>query len=295
MIRQIREIGNIDARSVQASDRVRPRAGKLTLNGQVFIVMLYGLTTFCSTFASSVFSPAINYVAAEFDISREVAVLGISTFVLGYSFGPLLFAPLSEMYGRKLSVLAPMLVFACFAAGTAAAKDIQTVFITRFVSMSKDYPSQADSYVKFGGIFASAPIISTGGSLADVFDHRERASAVALYSLAVIVGPTIGPIAGSAVSSSSLGYRWTSWLVVIITCTVVAIDILILPETYVPTLLTRKARRLRWSTGYYALHSKQEMQPISIRSFATKNLILPIKMILMEPMVTCIVVYNSFT
>lgn len=46
--------------------------------------MLFGLTTMCSTFASSVFSPALSYISVQYGISSEVAILGISLFVLGY-------------------------------------------------------------------------------------------------------------------------------------------------------------------------------------------------------------------
>ena len=51
---------------------------------KVIITMLFGMTTMCSTFASSVYSPAVTYVAAEYGISSEVAILGLSLFVLGY-------------------------------------------------------------------------------------------------------------------------------------------------------------------------------------------------------------------
>jgi DHA1 family multidrug resistance protein-like MFS transporter len=42
-----------------------------------------------------------------------------------------LFAPLSELYGRKISVLVPMFIFVCFSAATATAENLQTIFIVR--------------------------------------------------------------------------------------------------------------------------------------------------------------------
>jgi hypothetical protein len=50
---------------------------------KVRITMLYGLCTMSATFASSVFSSADRYVQAEFGIGNEVAILGLSLFVLG--------------------------------------------------------------------------------------------------------------------------------------------------------------------------------------------------------------------
>lgn len=46
----------------------------------------------CSTFASSVFSPALQYVARDYGISQEVAILGLSLFIIGFVPGKLSFA-----------------------------------------------------------------------------------------------------------------------------------------------------------------------------------------------------------
>jgi hypothetical protein len=49
------------------------------------VLVLYGLSTMCATFASSVFSSASSYYARQYGITTEVAVLGVSLFVLGVS------------------------------------------------------------------------------------------------------------------------------------------------------------------------------------------------------------------
>ncbi|KAK9894126.1 MFS general substrate transporter [Cystobasidium minutum MCA 4210] len=245
---------------------------------KVFITMLMGLTTMCSTFASSVFSPALDFVAREYRISPEVAILGLSLFIVGFVPGPIIFAPLSEVYGRKWPTLAPLFVSACFAAATATAENIQTIMITRF----------------FAGVFASAPVTNVGGGLADMWDQRQRATAVVFYSLAVVAGPNLGSIVGAAFSQSHLGWRWTEYFTVILTCSVLALDLLFFPETFAPVILNAKARNLRWKTGRWELHSKSEMNPVGLNIFLHKHLILPLKMIVMEPMVLCITLFNSF-
>jgi DHA1 family multidrug resistance protein-like MFS transporter len=53
------------------------------------ITVMLGLMTFCVTFASSVFSTATKPVAKLYGVSTEVATLGTSLFVLGFSVGPL--------------------------------------------------------------------------------------------------------------------------------------------------------------------------------------------------------------
>lgn len=60
---------------------------------RISATILLSMTTFVVTFASSVFSSGLRAVAAEFNISTEVATLGTSLFVLGFAVGPLVLSP----------------------------------------------------------------------------------------------------------------------------------------------------------------------------------------------------------
>lgn len=61
-----------------------------------------GSLCFLVTFASSVYVPGVYEVAAKFDVSITVALLGISMYVVGLGLGPMFSAPLSEVFGRKM-------------------------------------------------------------------------------------------------------------------------------------------------------------------------------------------------
>lgn len=67
-----------------------------------------------ATFASSIFSPAMTAVGQEFGVGREVTTLGTSLFVLGYACGPIVFAPISELYGRRPPIIIAAFGFAIF-------------------------------------------------------------------------------------------------------------------------------------------------------------------------------------
>ncbi|GAA6006447.1 MFS transporter [Rhodotorula paludigena] len=248
-----------------------------TMRRRYLLVALLGFTTMSSTFASSIFSTATAAVSQEFGISTEVATLGTSLFLCGFIPGPVIFGPLSEMYGRK-TIFIGTFIFICFSAGTATAKDVQTIMLTRF----------------FGGMGASAAPSVVGGALADMFDTRERATAVVFYSLAIVAGPTVAPVIGSAVTYSYLGWRWTEYLVVIISSAVGLVSVLLVPETFAAVILTRKAQRLRLRTKRWALHSKHEENDFSPRHFVEKTVTRPLQMLVKEPMVLCICIYNSF-
>ena len=59
--------------------------------------LLYGLTTMGSTWASSVYAPAVEQISGEYHVGTEVSILGLSFLLMGFGLGPLVWAPLSEV------------------------------------------------------------------------------------------------------------------------------------------------------------------------------------------------------
>ena len=157
---------------------------------------LLSISTMGTTWASSIYSTSTKAVSERFQISLEVAELGLTLFMLGQGIGPLLFAPLSEVYGRRITILPAFFISACFAFATATAQNSQTIFISRF----------------FSGFFGAAPVAVTAGSFSDMWPPRHRGKAMTAYASAVIVGPLVAPTVGSAFVASSMGWRWTEYV-----------------------------------------------------------------------------------
>jgi MFS family permease len=92
--------------------------------------------------------------------------------------------------------------------------------------------------------------------MTDIWSPQVRGIALVSYGLCVIGGPTIGPVIGSALTSSYLGWRWTSYLTGIVMMVQFTADALVLDETFPPALLVHKARRLRLETNDWSLHAR---------------------------------------
>ncbi|KAI9149082.1 MFS multidrug transporter [Paramyrothecium foliicola] len=245
---------------------------------KVSTTALYGLVTMTATWASSSYSPGTRQIAEQFNVGTQVATLGTTLFLFGFGLGPLLWAPLSEVYGRRLAVFVPMFIATCFSFGSATSKDFQTLMLTRF----------------FGAFFASAPVTNTGGVLGDLFSPAERGIAMAGYAMAVVGGPVLGPITSAAVvMQPSLGWRWTMYLTGILQGFIIVIAIIFIDESYPPKLLVYKARRLRHETGNWALHAKFEEWDVNIKELAHKFLLRPIQLLL-TPICFLIALYASF-
>ncbi|KPM43947.1 putative MFS-type transporter [Neonectria ditissima] len=245
---------------------------------KVTTTLLYGLVTMTATWASSAYSAGTAQIAEQYHVSTQVAILGTTLFLFGFGLGPLLWAPLSEVYGRRLAVFVPMSIAICFSFGTATAKDFQTIMLTRF----------------FGAFFASAPVTNTGGVLGDLFSPAWRGIAMAGYAMAVVGGPVLGPIVSAAVvQAPSLGWRWTEYLTGILQAVVLVIAVIFIDESYPPKLLVYKARRLRHDTGNWALHAQFEEWDVNVKQLAQKFLLRPIQL-LCTPICFLVALYASF-
>ncbi|MCJ1310303.1 hypothetical protein MMC25_003965 [Agyrium rufum] len=247
------------------------------LRKKLLTTLLYGFTTMGSTFASSSYSPAIDIVAEQYHVSTEVSTLGLSFLLLGFGLGPCCWGPLSEVYGRKYAVLLPYFIAGIMSFGTGAGKDIQTILITRF----------------FTGFFGSAPVTNTGGVLSDIWDAKQRGTAIVLYAFAVVGGPVLGPIVGGAFIVSGNSWRWTEYVTGIFMLTLWVIDMIVLDETYPPALLIAKAQHLRSTTQNWALHAKFEENPPSFKEMVEKFGFRPFQMLL-TPICFFVAIYASF-
>jgi len=261
----------------EENDPTNPR--NFSFGRKSWITFQLGMLALASSTASSIISPASDAISAHFNISSELTVLNVSLYILGFAFGPLLWAPTSELFGRKWSMIPAMYALTLFSIGTATSTTPAAMFITRF----------------FGGLFGSAPVSNVSAALGDIYEPKARGFAVSLYAVAVVGGPTLAPLIGAAlVVNPSLGWRWTEYITAIWVFTVATVALFCIPEIYGPVLLKNKAKRLRKETGDQRYWHPHEDNKLDLKSIVTKHLARPMLMLTTEPMVTCIAFYASF-
>ncbi|KAM0255793.1 hypothetical protein ACHAQJ_005380 [Trichoderma viride] len=245
---------------------------------KVLMSAMLAFTTLTATFTSSIFSAATAVVAQKFHVGLEVGVLGTSFYVLGFAFGPTLWAPLSELKGRRLPIVLSVFGFSLFTIATATAKDIQTILICRF----------------FAGFFGSCPLAVVAAVFSDMFDNRTRGTAIAVFSMTVFTGPMLAPFIGGFVVESYLGWRWTEYIPAFMGFFAFLLDFFFLEETYPPVILVGKAAELRRRTKNWGIHAKQEEIEIDFKELASKNFLRPLRLLFTEPIIFLLSLYMSF-
>lgn len=230
-----------------------------------------------STMGSSLPSNAIPIIADYFGITSSYSkVLPISIYLVGYIVGPLGFGPLSESFGRRLIMMSTFVFFTIFTMGCAVAPTWAALLVFRF----------------FAGVCASSPIAVIGGIYADMFDNPiTRGRAMAVFIGGTCVGPLAAPVI-SGFAAPSLGWRWVFWIGLIF-AGASWIPMLLLPETFSPVLLSRRAAALRKSTGNSQIFAPHDLEKKGFKQMATVTLTRPIRMLSFELIVLATCLYLS--
>lgn len=198
------------------------------------ITVMLGMICFVVALGSAIVTGDLEGPAATFGVSEEVMILAsVTMFVLGFGFGPLVFAPMSEEVGRKPVYTVTLFLGVIFIVPCGVAKNIGTMIVCRLID----------------GLAFSAPMTLIGGSLADIWKDSERGKAMAIFSAAPFLGPVMGPIFGGLLGDFAPTWRWIYWCFLIIAGTFYTLMTLIIPETHANTLLKSRAKALRKKTG----------------------------------------------
>ncbi|KAK4056904.1 hypothetical protein OIO90_002154 [Microbotryomycetes sp. JL221] len=245
-----------------------------------FLTGFAGLLVLNATFASSAPSNLIPSIIVYFGVSQEVGILLISVFVAGYCLGPLLWGPLSERYGRRIVFLVAWVPYIGFQVGAALSKNTASIIIFRFL----------------GGTFAAAPLTNSGGVIADLWDADRRGDALAIFALMPFAGPAIAPIISGYLEFAGVSWRWIFWILTIFAGVCFVGIVFLLPETYVPYLLYKEAKRLRKETGDNRWHAQLETTAgrETPKDVLKRTVLKPFIIIVQEPMLLVITLYMSF-
>lgn len=223
-------------------------------------------------------APGLPQISKDLHITEEIeSALVLSIFVAAYALGPLMWGPLSELYGRTIILQVSNLWFLLFNLGCGLARTEAQMFIFRFLA----------------GIGGSAPLAIGGGVLGDLFDAEQRGKAMSIYSLMPLLGPALGPIAGGWVTDRTT-WRWVFYSTTIACGVIQTAGVFFLQETYAPVLLQRKKKALIKETGNTNLVTEYDRPDRTLLQTLTTALTRPFRLLATQPIVQVMSLYMMF-
>ena len=132
------------------------------------------------------------------ETSNTLATFVVSVYLLGFAFGPLVIAPLSELYGRLHIYNICNVLFIIFTIACGVSSDFNMLTGFRLLQ----------------GVVGSSPLTLGGGTIADLMPPEKRGKAMAIWVMGPLVGPVAGPVVGGFLVQAK-GWRWVFYLIAI--------------------------------------------------------------------------------
>ncbi len=171
-------------------------------------------------------APATSAIAKEFNNHDSfLLVFCITVPNLGQAISSLYVGPLSERFGRVPVCHLFNFLFLIFTLIAGFSNNLGMIIVFRFLA---------------GASIAS--ICLNPAITGDLFATEKRGSAMSITSMIPILGSAVGPIAGGYITQY-LNWRWTFWLMAIMTACLSPIMAVVLKESYVPVIRRRALKK----------------------------------------------------
>jgi multidrug resistance protein len=233
-----------------------------------FITFIVAFCAMAAPMGSAIVMPVLHEISIVFNATHTVTNMSVAVYMLSMSIFPLWWSSFSERLGRRTIYITSFILFVVFAILSAVSNSITMLIVVRTLS---------------GGAAASVQAVGAG-SIADIWEVKERGRAMGIFYLGPLCGPLFAPIIGGALGEG-LGWRSTQWFLVIYgSCTLIFI-IFALPET-----LPRKERSqqpLEPSPGDPEKSPRPNLQRTSTRASTvqkTKSFLTHMRQIFIDPL-----------
>ena len=156
------------------------------------IVIILGLLAMLMPLSIDMYLPALPVIAGQFGVPAGSAQMTLSTYILGFALGQLIYGPMADSIGRKPVILGGTLIFAAAAGACALAQSIDQLITMRF----------------FHGLAAAAASVVINALMRDMYPREEFSRMMSFVMLVTTIAPLLAPMIGGAV------LKWFSWHVI---------------------------------------------------------------------------------
>ncbi|OTA03738.1 dityrosine transporter, required for spore wall synthesis [Trichoderma parareesei] len=178
------------------------------------ITLTIALATAAAPLGSSIFYPALPEMTKSLHTTEDIANLSVALYMISMSIFPLWWSSFSEQFGRRSIYIISFALFLVFAVLSAVSTNIAMLIVFRILT---------------GGASASVQAVGAG-TIADIWESRERGRAMSTFYLGPLLAPLIAPIVGGALAQG-FGWKATMWFLAIYGLAILLLLVFCLPET----------------------------------------------------------------
>ncbi|KAK2752398.1 hypothetical protein FQN55_007438 [Onygenales sp. PD_40] len=237
------------------------------------LTSLGGLVTLMS---GAMLAPALDAIARDLKTSPDMTNMCLSIFVLAFAFGPMVLAPMTEIFGRRYVWIACSAWYVLWNAVCGWANSKGLMLAARLLA----------------GLGASAEFAVSNPVLGDTWRPEERGRSFAIATFIPLLGPALGPIIGGVITNS-VGWRWLFWVLSLFDLALTIAAIWLFPECYEQLLLHRKAMKLRKETGR-EYHTEWDIHSQPLLYKLRRAVVRPFYMLYSQPILQLVGVFLAY-
>ncbi|EXM00503.1 putative MFS transporter [Fusarium oxysporum II5] len=162
-------------------------------------------------------------VAEEFNVSVEKVALTTGLCMTGLGIGAVIASPTAILYGKRPIYLAGAIIFIGTALWSGLSPSFESLLVARV----------------FQGISISPVECLPSATIAEIFFLHERAYRIGIYTLLLLGGKNLIPLAGAAIIGK-LGWRWAFFIMAMVVAFAFCLLFLFVPETFWDRTPSRK-------------------------------------------------------
>ncbi|KAL9131268.1 MAG: hypothetical protein Q9217_000755 [Psora testacea] len=188
-----------------------------------FITFVIALAAVAAPLGSAIIFPSLLEISDDLHTSPAITNFSAAFYTLSMAIFPLWWSSFSETLGRRTIYLVSFALFILWNVLAAVSVNITMLIVMRVLS---------------GGAAASVQAVGAG-TIADIWEVKERGKAMGIFYLGPLMGPLLAPIIGGALAQA-LGWRSTQWFLAIYGGVLLVFLFFALPETLKIVKVTTK-------------------------------------------------------
>ncbi|MDR0218050.1 MAG: Bcr/CflA family multidrug efflux MFS transporter [Enterobacteriaceae bacterium] len=202
------------------------------------LVLILGLLSMLMPLAIDMYLPGMPTIATDFDVHDGKVQMTLTSYMLGFAIGQLVYGPMSDSLGRKPVILGGVIVFAISAAACALVQHIDTFISIRFLH----------------GFSAASASVVINALMRDLFTKDEFSRSLSFVSLVMIIAPLLAPMLGGMM------LVWFSWHAIFWSIAIAAVIATLLVAIFIRETLPKERRQrfnLKMTFGQFAMLFRQ--------------------------------------
>lgn len=166
-----------------------------TANSSLYILLLVGVVSAFGPFVTDFYLPALPALGSYFNTSVSMVQLTLTVSMVGLSVGQLFIGPLSDRYGRKLPLIASLVLFILSTVACLIATGIGEFLFFRFIQ----------------GIAGAGGVVISKSIAIDLYEGKRLARFFSMLSSVQGLAPICAPILGGLLLTVTnwRGIFWT--------------------------------------------------------------------------------------